>query len=381
MKKGVENAAPGGKRGLRRLMKIGLIGLPSVGKTTLFNLLTGADIEVSGFSKGKVEANLGIAKIPDKRIDFLAGMYNPKKTTYATIEVIDVPGLVKGSSAGKGVGNQFLDNISKVDALVHVLRAFKNEGVVHDEGSIDPMRDIETVNLELLFADLGVIENRIGRIQTSKKVTKENLEELAVLKKCQEGLEQGLLIHNLNLTEAENELLKTFSFLSEKPIILVVNVDEKQFAAKEYPSRTALREYAQSVHTPLIELCIKTELEINQLEPEDRKVFLEDLGITESGIDVLSQTAYDYLGLVSFLTAGSDEVRAWPIRKNTTAKKAAGKIHSDIEKGFIRAEVCKFRHLQELGAMSKVKEKGLMTLEGKEYIVEDGDIINFRFNV
>lgn len=362
-------------------MKIGLIGLPSVGKTTLFNLLTGSNLEVAGFSQGKIEANLGIAKIPDNRIDFLAKMYDPKKTTYATIEVIDVPGLVRGSSTGKGVGNQFLDNIRKVDALIHVLRAFENEGVIHDEGSIDPMRDIETVNLELLFADLGVIENRIERIQTSKKVTKENLEELEVLKKCKEGLENGLLIHNLNLSEEENELLKTFSFFSEKPMIFLVNMDENQLMEKDYPSKKALVEFAKGVDTPVIELCVKTELEINQLEPEDREIFIQDLGIKESGIDRLSTTAYDHLGLISFLTAGQDEVRAWPIRKSTTARKAAGKIHSDIEKGFIRAEVCKFRHLQELGSMAKVKDKGLLTLEGKEYIVEDGDIINFRFNV
>lgn len=366
---------------LGQFMKIGLIGLPSVGKTTLFNLLTGSDIEVTGFSQGKIEANLGIAKIPDERIDFLAAMYKPKKTTYATIEVIDVPGLVRGSSTGKGVGNQFLDNIRKVDLLVHVLRAFEDENVIHEEGSIDPRRDIETVNLELLFADLAVIENRIGRIQTSKKVTKENLEELEVLKKCKEGLENGLLIHNLNLSEAENELLKTFSFFSEKPMIYVVNMDENQLLANDYPSKDALTAFSQEVNTPVIELCIKTELEINQLDPEDRKIFMEDLGITESGIDKLSKTAYDHLGLISFLTAGQDEVRAWPIRKYTSAKKAAGKIHSDIEKGFIRAEVCKFEDLRELGSMVKVKEKGLLTLEGKEYVVEDGDIINFRFNV
>jgi len=362
-------------------MKTGLIGLPSVGKTTLFNLLTGSNIEVTNFSQGKVEANQGIAKIPDSRIDFLAEIYKPKKTTYATIEVIDVPGLVKGSSTGKGVGNQFLDNIRKVDLLVHVIRVFNNENVIHEEGSIDPMRDIETINLELLFADLGVIENRIKRIQTAKKVTKENLAELEVLKKCQEGLEKGLLIHNLELSAEENELLKTFSFFSEKPMIFVVNMDEKQWESKQYPGKEELKEFAADKKIPVIELCVKTELEINQLDPEDRKIFMEDLGIEVSGIDKLASTAYEHLGLISFLTAGQDEVRAWPIKKNTTARKAAGKIHSDIEKGFIRAEVCKFDHLKEYGSMNKVKEKGLLSLEGKDYIVEDGDIINFRFNV
>jgi len=362
-------------------MKIGLIGLPSVGKTSLFNLLTGSDIEVTGFSKGKIEANQGIAKIPDSRIDFLTDMYKPKKTTYATIEVIDVPGLVRGSSKGQGVGNQFLDNIRKVDVLVHVLRAFENENVIHDEGSIDPMRDIETVNLELLFADLGVIENRIQRIQSGKKVTKENLQELEVLKKCKEGLENGLLIHNLDLDEEENEQLKTFGFLSEKPMIYVANLDENQFLENTYPGKEEVTAFTREVNTPLIELCIKTELEINELDAQDRELFMKELGITESGISKLSKTAYDYLGLISFLTVGSDEVRAWPIKKNTPARKAAGKIHSDIEKGFIRAEVCKFHNLQECGSMTKAKEKGLVTLEGKDYIVQDGDIINFRFNV
>lgn len=362
-------------------MKIGLIGLPSVGKTTLFNLLTGSDIEITGFSQGKIEANLGIAKIPDERIDFLSDMYKSKKTTYATIEVIDVPGLVKGSSAGKGVGNQFLDNIRKADVLVHVLRVFENDNVIHVDSTIDPMRDIETINLELLFADLAVIENRIDRIQTSKKATKENLEELEVLKKCREGLENGLLLHNIELSDEEKEILKTFQFLSEKPIILVANIDENQLMGKDYPAKEALGEFASSVNTPLIQLCIKTELEITELDQEDREMFIEDLGITESGIDVLAKTAYDYLGLISFLTAGKDEVRAWTIKKDTIAKIAAGKIHSDIEKGFIRAEVCKFVHLKQFGSMVKAKEKGLVTLEGKEYIVDDGDIIEFRFNV
>lgn len=362
-------------------MKIGLIGLPSVGKTTLFNLLTGLNIEVTGFSTGKIEANLGIAKIPDYRIDFLEDMYQPKKTTYATIEVIDVPGLSKGASTGKGVGNQFLDNVRKTDALAHIIRVFENDNVIHEEGSIDPIRDIESINLELLFADLGVIENRIHRIETSKKVTKENLAELEILKKCREGLENGLLIHNIDLNDEEKEVLKTFSFLSEQPMILVVNLDEIQLIENDYPGKDALHKFCNDTDTPLIEMSIKTEQEIFQLDEEDRELFMEELGIKESGIDRFSKTAYDYLGLISFLTSGKDEVRAWPIKKGTIAKHAAGKIHTDIEKGFIRAEVCRFNDLEEYGSVAKAKEKGLVTLEGKEYLVQDGDIINFRFNV
>lgn len=362
-------------------MKIGLVGLPVVGKTTFFNLLTHAHAETSNFSSGKVASNIGSAKVPDRRIDFLSNMYKPKKTTYAMIDFIDVPGLVSGASSGAGAGNQFLEDIRKVDALVHIIRAFENTDVLHVDGTIDPMRDIETVNLELLFADLGIIDNRISRIESGKKVTKENLAELEVIKKCKEGLENGLLIHQIKLSDEERELLKTFSFLSEKPMILAVNIDENSLISDSYPQKVEIMNYAKERNVPVIEVCAKAEMEISELDEEDRLIFMEELGIKSSGIDVLASTTYDYQGLISFLTAGEDEVRAWTIRKGIDARKAAGKIHSDIERGFIRAEVVKFKDLEELGSMHKIKEKGLYRLEGKEYIVHDGDIINFRFNV
>ncbi|MDD3705248.1 MAG: redox-regulated ATPase YchF [Clostridiaceae bacterium] len=362
-------------------MKIGLVGLPLVGKTTFFNLLTNAHAEISSFASGKVTSNIGSAKIPDIRIDFLSKLYKPKKTTYAMIDFTDVPGLVSGASTGAGVGNQFLEDIRKVDALVHIVRAFENSEVLHIDGSIDPMRDIETVSLELLFADLGIIDNRIVRIKSGKKITKENLAELEVLEKCKEGLENGLLIHQINLNEEEKELLKTFSFLSEKPMILAINIDEESLKSNSYPQREYIQKFAVERKLPVIEVCAKAEMEINELEEEDRLMFMEELNIKNSGIDVLASTTYDYQGLISFLTAGEDEVKAWTIRKGTDARKAAGKIHSDIERGFIRAEVVKFKDIEALGSLAKAKEKGLYRLEGKEYIVQDGDIINFRFNV
>lgn len=362
-------------------MKIGITGLPTVGKTTFFNLLTHSNKETSAYSSGKPEAHIGIARVPDYRVDFLSELYKPRKTTYATMELIDLPGLVRGASAGKGVGNQFLESVRKVDALVQVVRAFDNSEVIHVDGSVDPLRDIETVNLELLFADLGVIENRIERIENSKKINSIMKEELEVLKKCREGLEQEIPIYSLGLTDEEKEYLKTFNFLSVKPMVLVVNIDEEQMATGEYPQKGQLHTYARERGMPIIEVCAKIEMEIDRLDPEDRALFMEELGIEESGIDRLARAIYDYFGLISFLTAGEEEVRAWTIKKGTTAQKAAGKIHSDIERGFIRAEVVKFEDLKELGSMAKVKEKGLYRLEGKEYTVQDGDIINFRFNV
>lgn len=364
-------------------MKIGIIGLPLTGKTTLFNLLTNSDIEVAEFSQGKLEANQGMAMVPDERIHFLSDLNNARKLSFASIELIDVPGLEKGASVGKGVGNQFLNNVRKTDTLVHVIRTFKNENIIHPNGEINPMNDIDTINMELLFADLQVIENRIEKIEGTRKnkVTKLELEELEVLKKCQEGLENGLLLNNIDFNDREEEVLKTFSFLSERPMILVVNLDEDQLSSGEYPGKDELDQYSKDTNTPVIEICAKVEQEISQLSSEDREMFMEDLGILESGIDRISKTAYDHLGLISFLTAGQKIVKAWTVRKGTPAPQAASKIHTDIEKGFIRVEVCRYKDIKEHGSMSKCKELGLVTLEGKDYIVQDGDIVDFRFNV
>lgn len=363
-------------------MKIGLIGLPLSGKTTFFNLLTNTISDISGFSSGKMEANIGIAKIPDKRIDFLSDFYNPKKKTYATIEVIDIAGIVSGSGSGrKSSAATFLEAVRKVDALVQVVRAFENDEVTPSRGVVDPMGDIDALNLELLFADLAIIENRISRIEGQKKISKENQNELEVLKKCRDGLENEKLINNIGLDDEEKQYLKSFDFLTERPMILLVNVDENQLQAGRFMQKEKVLEYSEKQNIPMLEICAKTELEINQLDPEDREIFMQELGIEEPGVNLLASTAYKYLGLISFLTAGEDEVRAWPIKKDLSAKEAGGKIHSDIERGFIRAEVVAFDDYHEFGSMQKVKEKGLFRLEGKEYIVKDGDIINFRFNV
>ncbi|HOV80052.1 MAG TPA: redox-regulated ATPase YchF [Bacillota bacterium] len=362
-------------------LNCGLIGLPMVGKTTFFNLLTGAGAETSDFFTGKTETNVGTAAVPDPRLEFLGRMYKPREIIRARIRFSDVPGLVRGASEGKGVGNQFLNAIRNVDMLAHVVRTFENEDIPHVDGEIDPVRDIETVNMEILFADMEVIEKRIERIKSGKKIKKENLAELEVLGKCMKALEDEMPISRLDLPEEEKELLKNFSFLTEKPMILVVNTDEKQFRTRTYPGKDRLNTYAAARGLPVLEISGKTEVEISQFPDEDRKLFLADLGVDQSGIDRLVRAAYDYLGLISFFTVGDDEVRAWTIKKGTEVRNAAGKVHSDMERGFIRAEVVKFGDLESLGSMAKVKEKGLFRLEGKGYIVEDGDIIKFRFNV
>ncbi|MQL52541.1 redox-regulated ATPase YchF [Desulfofundulus thermobenzoicus] len=363
------------------MLSFGIVGLPMVGKTTVFNLVTGGGAETSRFMTGKTGTNVGMARVRDPRVDFLSDLFKPRRTVYAQIQCSDVPGLVRGASEGQGVGNQFLEGIREADLLVHVLRAFNNPNVPHLDGEIDPVRDLETVSMELLFADMELLEKRVSRIKGGKKITREAAFEMEVLQKCLAGLENETPLHRQELAAEERAALRHYNFLTEKPVILVVNTDEEQFKSRSYPGRDALEKAASARGLKTIEICGEMELEISRLSPEDREIFLADLGVGELGSDRLVRTAYDQLGLISFFTVGEDEVKAWTIRQGTDAKRAAGKIHSDIERGFIRAEVVAYKDLYEQGSMAGVKEKGLARLEGKDYIVEDGDIINFRFNV
>ena len=359
-------------------MKIGLVGLPLTGKTTFFNLLTNSQAETAA---GKMVTNLGTARVPDPRIDFLSKLYQPRKTIYAQIDVVDLAGLMISGEQQKSSAAKFLHDVRSCDALVHVLRTFTNREVVHVAGEINPQRDLETVEMELLFADMELIEKRKARILVGKKIKEAEILELEYLDKCYAFLETGVFIGDSDLSLEERAALKNYAFLTEKPRLAVVNLDEEQFRKKEYPQRQKLMEICQEKGIRLLEICAQMEWEISELSTTDKKLFMEDLGLTETGIELLARHAYEHLGLIPFFTVGEDEVRAWTIAKGTTAKVAAGKIHSDIERGFIRAEVVKFNDLKRLGQMSQVKEKGLFRLEGKNYLVEDGDIINFRFNV
>jgi len=361
-------------------MKIGLVGLNQTGKTTLFCLLTG--ITSTG---GKNTANIGTGIVPDERVDFLSLLYKPKKTTYAKIDLTDVAGFSVSGNDRSGAAAKFLNDVRPCDAIVHVLRAFESDTVVHDYNTIDPARDLEAVETEMLFADLEMIEKRIARIKSGKKVTKEHEVEIALLERCYKELEDGGSIKNMDLTQAERISIRGFSFLTEKPRLAVLNTGEDTDKSKQRQLDTAqngtFKNLCEKLGVPFIELCVQMEMEINSLPIEDRQAFMDDMGITEPGVEVLARAVYELLGLISFLTVGEDEVRAWTIETGTNAQNAAGKIHTDIERGFIRAEVVKYKDIFELGNMVKVKEKGLFKLEGKQYIVEDGDIINFRFNV
>ena len=363
-------------------MKIGIVGLPNVGKSTMFNAITNAGAECANYPFCTIEPNIGVVPVPDERLDELTKMYHPQKTTHAVIEFVDIAGLVKGASKGEGLGNKFLSHIREVDSIVEVVRCFENPNVVHVDGNINPTRDIETINLELIFADIETIDKRLERAKIKLKADKKAQLEINVLEKIKNVLESGMSARTLQLTDEEKELIKDVYLLTSKPILYIANVSEEQLSNAENDEYVnEVKEYAKKENAKVIPLCVKIEEELSSLEVEDKKEMLEALELEESGLDKVVKASYDLLGLMSFLTAGEPEVRAWTIKKGTKAPEAAGKIHSDIQRGFIKAEIVSYDDLIREGSMNAVREKGLLRMEGKEYIMQDGDIVLFRFNV
>ncbi len=364
-------------------MKLGIIGLPNVGKSTLFNAITNAGAQAANYPFCTIEPNVGVVAVPDKRLDKLAQMYNPEKFTPASIEFVDIAGLVKGASKGEGLGNKFLSNIREVDAIVHVIRCFENNDIVHVEGSIDPERDIETINLELILSDIEVLDRRIEKVKKQLKADKKYQIELDFFERVKSILEQGKSVRSVDCSKEEKILLDTVSLLTNKPIIYAANMSEKDFkdGIENNKFFRVVKNFADKENAKILPISAQIEADISELSWDEKKIFLEDIGLEESGLDRLIKACYELLGLISFLTAGKPEVRAWTILKGTKAPAAAGKIHTDIERGFIRAEVVCFEDLVACGSMTAAKEKGLVRSEGKDYVMQDGDVVLFRFNV
>ena len=365
-------------------MKLGIVGLPNVGKSTLFNSLTKAGAESANYPFCTIDPNVGVVAVPDERLKLLGDLYHSKKVTPAVIEFVDIAGLVKGASKGEGLGNQFLSNIREVDAIVHVVRCFEDSNVVHVDGSVNPLRDIETINLELIFSDLEILERRIAKVAKGARMDKEQAKELAMLERVKERLEDGKLAIGFETEdEDEEDYFKNLNLLTAKPVIYAANVGEEDLAndGADNAGVQAVREYAKETGSEVFAICAQIEEEISELDDEERQMFLDDLGLKESGLEKLIRASYHLLGLMSFLTSGEDETRAWTIKQGTKAPQAAGKIHTDFERGFIKAEVVNYKDLLENGSLAAAREKGLVRMEGKEYVVQDGDVILFRFNV
>ena len=363
-------------------MKLGIVGLPNVGKSTMFNSITKAGAECANYPFCTIEPNVGVVPVPDERLDELTKMYNPQKTTHAVVEFVDIAGLVKGASKGEGLGNKFLSHIRETDAIVEVVRCFEDSNIVHVDGDVNPIRDIETINLELIFADIETVNKRLDKARKNLKADKKYQIEIDLLEKILQNLENGISARAISFNEEEQELVKDMFLLTTKPILYIANIAESQLDNRENDELVLkVKEYAKKENAEVIPLCVKIEEELSGLDDNDKKEMLEALGLEESGLDKVIKRSYDLLGLMSFLTAGEPEVRAWTIKKGTKAPQAAGKIHSDIERGFIKAEVISFDDLMKVGSMVTAREKGLVRSEGKEYIMQDGDIVLFKFNV
>ena len=365
-------------------MKLGIVGLPNVGKSTLFNSLTKAGAESANYPFCTIDPNIGIVPVPDERLGVLAKMHKSAKIVPAAIEFVDIAGLVKGASKGEGLGNQFLSNIREVDSIIHVVRCFEDSNIVHVDGSIDPLRDIETINLELLFSDLEILERRLAKLVKSVKGDKTQVKEKELVESLKKYMEDGNLAKNYEPADDEEaELLESFNLLTYKPVIYAANVAEEDLAddAAGNSNVSKVREYAKNEGSEVFVICAQIEQEIAELDDDEKKMFLEELGLEEAGLEKMIRESYSLLGLISYITSGEMETKAWTIKKGTKAPQAAGKIHSDFERGFIRAEVVSYNNLVEQGSMNAAKEKGLVRSEGKEYVVQDGDVVLFRFNV